>query len=334
MPLTDNLTYTWPGVTNLEYFPQPTERVPDIRSLFRVRAGIDSAEQLHRLLPLEKVTKVNALDGTFTRITSGSTVVERTLDVKDYRMELSFNPEDFVGTVYETALKQGVAQQEIDGTVFEEMLNFIIESAMQRDIFRRASFATTGGAEDFDGFNGIWPLMQGSAAGVGASYDIDAINTGITSIDAAGEAKGILEALYDGADITLDDVEEDNKAFFVTRSLYTAYVKELETNSNEGGWRQLQSGVRMPQFRGVDVVKVSAWDKYVTDGDNTVTDDVLALYTAPENHVIGLDDAASYDEHTIWHSKDDDKIYVRAKYKQGYIYLQPKMQAVSYGTNA
>ena len=77
-------------------------------------------------------------------------------------------------------------------------------------------------------------------------------------------------------------------------------------------------GIPVVRFRGVEVVKLSQWDAAISTF--SLGNPNRALYTTPQNHVVGVERAGDETKADIWYSKDDDIVKTSVKYRMGYQY--------------
>jgi antibiotic biosynthesis monooxygenase (ABM) superfamily enzyme len=55
------------------------------------------------------------------------------------------------------------------------------------------------------------------------------------------------------------------------------------------------------------------------------------IYTTPDNHWIGVSQAADIDGINAWYEKKDRTYYIENQFKLGYQYAHCDLQVVSYG---
>lgn len=177
--ITHNLSFSKESVT--EYFLKPLFIDNDIRDLIDVRTDIKSGEKLDFVDKLQKITKAWAKGTAFTRA-NGITITQKTLTMADLKAEVGQNGHAFLNYVKQAALKKGVDENDISGTIFEEILSELFMQGLAADFRRQVFFnqsnketmssdVPTGTADgDYNQYQGFWDRVL---AGVG-SGDITA----------------------------------------------------------------------------------------------------------------------------------------------------------------
>lgn len=328
--------YTYNGTLLTEIFTKPTVNTPAINDMFRVIPGSKYKIQATLANPLSKIVKA----GTNCVRTAAGTVnlTNTTIDLQDMKMFVEFCAEDFEGSVgnwlAEQALKSGVDVDDISGTQINQIISGLLEDSLRRDEFRIISFGDTNDADaDWSQMDGLWTTLLAND-GEGTSYCVNKTSSFGTGALTDGEALAAFKAAYVGADSILDAIPENQKAFYVTRSVYDNLVASYESISTgsdlQVSWNV--DGIPVVRYRGVPVMKISAWDDYLADATNPLFGDIehLLLYTTRENHVLGVENTADLNRIRSWYSRDDDKYYFDSKMRVGYNYLHCDLQTIAY----
>lgn len=163
--ITHNLTFTKESVT--EYFLKPLFVDSDIRAIVNVRTDLKSGEKLDMISKLSKITKGYAQGTSFTPST-GVTITQKTVSVVTMKAEVFQNGRAFLNYVKQEALKKGYAENDITGTVFEEIVLAVFMRGLMSDLNRQIFFgdtkkevitsdAPTGTLDvDYKEYDGIW----------------------------------------------------------------------------------------------------------------------------------------------------------------------------------
>jgi hypothetical protein len=164
-------------------------------------------------------------------------------------------------------------------------------------------FGAGSGSENFtagtdvdklNGFDGIFKQIYGETQLIagGKHYTEIAKNSGATYVLqelAANEAITAIKSVYNKADSRLR--QRTDAKFLVTRSIYDGIVNDLEGIQNAGGFTQTnEAGISMLKYRGVEVVMMDVWDRFITEYQNngTVTDlPHRIVYTVADNIPVG-----------------------------------------------
>ena len=166
--ITHSLTFYKESVT--EYFLKPLFVESDIRDIITIRTDIKSSEKLDYIGKLDKITKKYAKGTAFTAST-GVVITQKTLTVVDMKAQVNQNGKAFLNWVKQAALKLGVNENNIAGTVFEQIVMSIFIKGIARDLQRQMFFGDvnaetlsggfpTGTANtDYKEYNGFWKRL-------------------------------------------------------------------------------------------------------------------------------------------------------------------------------
>ena len=334
--LQENFNYTYDGTLLTEVFFKPSVSTPALDSMFRIIPGSKYKIQIPRSPILSKIVKAGT--DCLREASAGVTLDNQTVELSPLKMFVEQCAEEFetsVGNILaEQWLKSGVDVNDIGGTELYNTINRLLEDSLRRDAFRIISFGDTLDADaDWNQLDGLWTTLIANSGG-GASYCVNRTGSFGTGSLAAGKALAELKAAYEGADAILDEIPNNLKAFYVTRSVYDNLVSSYESVST-GSDLQVGyqiDGVPFVRYRGVDVVKISAWDQYLADSTSPLfsTTRHLILYTTKENHVLGVENSADLNRIRGWYSLDDDKYYFDSKMRVGYNYVHCDLQTIAY----
>ena len=154
---------------------------------------------------LEKITKAYAEGESFTE-SSGVTISQRTLTVTTVKAQVAQNGKAFLNFVMQSALKKGVAEGDISGTVFEEIVLAVYINALKRDYQRQvflgaanketltatgSLYSPSGTAEaDYNQYNGFWKMIEddfvSGAIPAAQKVDLNVVTTYQTTAAVAG----------------------------------------------------------------------------------------------------------------------------------------------------
>ncbi len=163
--ITHSLTFTKESVS--EYFLKPLFVDSDIRDIVNVRTDLKTGEKLDMISKLSKITKGYAQGTSFTAST-GVTITQKTVTVVTMKAEVHQNGRAFLNYVKQEALKSGYAENDINGTIFEEIILKVFMRGLMADLNRQLFFgdtvkevitsdAPTGTLdEDYKEYDGLW----------------------------------------------------------------------------------------------------------------------------------------------------------------------------------
>lgn len=185
--ITHSLSFTKESVT--EYFLKPLFVDSDIREIVQLRTDLKTGEKLDMISTLSKITKGYAQGTGFTPST-GVTITQKTVTVVTMKAEVRQNGRAFLNYVKQEALRSGWAENDINGTVFEQIVLQVFMRALMADLNAQAFFGDTkkevivsdapnGTLDDnFKEYDGLWTrvINDFDASVIAASQKVD-VNT-------------------------------------------------------------------------------------------------------------------------------------------------------------
>lgn len=336
--LETNFNYTYPGILTTEIFYKPTLQAPALSDIFTIDQGIKDKKRYNLVNQLDKILKPYT---GCTRVFNNNTnnITNTTVQTKEFNVSESWCKDDFTdqltGAYNHLAqewLKTGNRSFDPSGTPINTIIDRILVDALQRDVFRRASFAAGNSSDDdYNQFDGLWDRLIDSSGA--SNYCVvragSALGTGTL---AAGAALTALEAVYAGSNILLKNAP--GKKFWVTRSIWDNYYNSLIGTGavTEQAFENLQKGLTTLTYKGIPVIPVDLWDQFLAESDNPLfaTTRHLILLTIKENHILGVEQASDLNKIEGWYERKDRKFYYEADMKFGYNYLHCDLQTIAY----
>lgn len=319
--LLTNFDYTYPGQLATDVLIKPAIQHPDALGLFRVLTGIRSKRQLNLVNQLGKTLKGAQLCGN-TRVPTGEavTITNRTIEVDKLEMYLEQCFEVFEDTIIEEALDTGLNEADLNGTQIQTIINGLIQTSLRSEFFRLFSFGdkTSGINDYYNPVDGLWPTLIDAAT----TYEVqrEADITALTQT--VGERTfDYLRSMHENAPILLKQVPNAQKKFFVTGNMYENLITTYEDTDMAavGITSRVENGVQTLMFRGIDVVAVYDWDRWIeADG---LGNNCRMIYTSTDNHVIGVENASDRDAYRVNYYDQTDVMQYRAKFKMGYNFV-------------
>lgn len=163
--ITHSLTFNKESVT--EYFLKPLFVDSDIRQIVNVRTDLKTGEKLDMISKLSKITKGYAQGTGFTAST-GVTITQKTVSVVTMKAEVHQNGRAFLNYVKQEALRSGYSENDINGTVFEQIVLQVFMRGLMADLNRQLFFgdvkkevitsdAPTGTLDEhYKEYDGLW----------------------------------------------------------------------------------------------------------------------------------------------------------------------------------
>jgi ATP-dependent Clp protease, protease subunit len=336
--LETNFNYTYPGILTTEIFYKPTLQAPALSDIFTIDQGIKDRKRYNLVTQLDKILKpYTGCDRQFNG--NRQFITNATVQTKEFNVAESWCKDDFTrqleGSFNHLAqewLKTGNKSFDPSGTPINTVIDRILTDALQRDVFRRVSFAAGNSSDnDYNQFDGLWDRLIDSSGG--SNYCVvragSALGTGSL---AAGAALTALEAVYANSNILLKNAP--GKKFYVTRSIWDNYYNSLIGTGavTEAQFENLQKGLTTLTYKGIPVIPVDLWDVFLAESDNPLTGTTrhLILLTVKENHILGVEQGSDLNKIEGWYERKDRKFYYEADMKFGYNYLHCDLQTIAY----
>lgn len=145
----------------------------------------------------------------------------------------------------------------------------------------------------FNTFDGLFKQIQTEIATTDSNYTEITANAGASYTAqalASGDAMSTLKSMYNSADSRL--LDEAGIKFYVTRSLWDAYLNDLESTQNSGAGNTMinEKGQVSLTYRGIPLVKMEIWDRTIKqyeDNGTTLNLPHRAVLSSPSNLRIG-----------------------------------------------
>lgn len=336
--LETNFNYTYPGILTTEIFYKPTLQSPALSDIFTIDQGISFQKKYNLVTQLDKILRpYTGCDRVFNG--NRQLITNTTVVTKEFQVSESWCKDDFTGQltgVYNNLaqewLKTGNKSFDPSGTPINTIIDKVLTDALQRDVFRRVSFAAGNSSDvDYNQFDGLWDRLIDSSGA--SNYCVvragSALGTGALS---AGTALTALEAVYANSNILLKNAP--GKVFWVTRSVWDNYYNSLIGTGavTEQAFENLQKGLTTLTYKGIPVRPVDLWDSFLAESDNplTATTRHLILLTIKDNHILGVEQGSDLNKIEGWYERKDRKFYYEADMKFGYNYLHCDLQTIAY----
>lgn len=336
--LETNFNYTYPGILTTDIFYKPTLTAPALSDLFTIDQNIKFKKQYNLVTELNKIIKpFTGCGGSPNNNLQNITNTE--VLTKEFQMYEGWCKTDFtdqLSGIYNNLaqewLKTGEEQFDPAGTPIDKVIMTVLKDAMQRDIFRRVSFAAGDSSDaDYNQFDALWTRNIDSSGA--ANYCVRRAGSALGTADlSAGNALTYLEQAYAQSNILLKNAM--GKKYCVTRSIWDNYYNSLIGTGavTEQAFSNLQKGLTTLTYKGIPVIPVDLWDSFLGETDNPLNASTrhLIMLTVKENHILGLENGADLNKIDSWYEMKDQKRYYRSSFKLGYNYLHCDLTTVMY----
>lgn len=314
------------------FFLKPVTENPSITDLgFEIIDDVVNNKYIYLNTEMDKITKKRVGCG-WVLTGDGATIYRKLINPVDLQVQLEQCADVFDDTVFRKQMKRGVDVNDLTGTEIEGLLLSFVEPVIVRDALRILLLGDTALADT--NYNQLDGLYKKLSAGVIS----DGINDAgaITDTDLlVANIQATLTRVFNAADIKLRQVPNNQKAFYVTESVWNAWLAWMQTNAAlQSAKDQLVSGLDRLFFQGIELIKLSIVDQYLasdfaTGSPSVITDPHRIIYMKKDNIVLVLDTVARYNEVKFWYEMKEDMNYMRARYMMQVEYKYPEFITIA-----
>ena len=253
---------------------------------------------------------------------------ERTVEVEALKVNLKQCSDELENTIWEESMRKGNDKNNLQGTALSNIALIKIRQGIQLDCSRLFWFGDKSSTNvDYNLVDGMWSVHIPQLVN---DNKIPYINSGSGDPLAADEATDILERMHNNQDIALLGIPDLQKRFFVSRSVYQSYMKDLEQlGGGDAGRTALINGVSTLAYRGIALVQMPYWDQY-DSVDLGRPDSHRVILTTPTNLVIATDLQSSKNSVRIWFDEDSEETKYKVKFKFGTSFVHPSLMVAAY----
>jgi hypothetical protein len=336
---TPSLTYTYPGRLNTELIKPIRIGTPSPGDLFTIIQGVRCGEYLHYVQPLTSVLTKASGDCNPTYTQAGS-ITDRRLETGDYRINLEWCEEEFSAVcniLVEKYVGQGLDAYEIQNNLQSLIFEEVIEAAKQ-DVMKAMFFSDNslgaGNTSIYSSIDGVLVKFRDAETAYCVTPVSNAFPNLHNSTLNANAARDILRQLWGNADIKLKQLPSNQKAIWVTGSVWENYYDSVIDNCcNEGSWKAGQDGIDRLYYRGVELIPLWFADQALeSDTANPWYDEVrhFAIYTAKANHYMGVERSSDLNNLTSCFDCRTNANLIKGRMRFGYNFVQCDLIAWAY----
>ena len=315
----NQITATYGGANLNGIFYEPVFRSDDLMRNYRVIPNVKHKMNVFTAAPLTKIVQSYSTCST-SNTSEDFDIMSKTITAGRCRVALEQCWDEFKDTFIEESYRNGLDVNNLLGTDLADAIVNRAVAGIASDVVRLAWGGDVAGAvAGYAVFDGWMELMKAEV--------VLAKTVLAPAAPTAGEAIGLLRDLYDGAAAALQQVAPADKKFFVTPSIFNAYIANLEGSSADLAVVNLVDGMRRVMFRGVEVVAMYEWDTILADTNpdlfvNAATNYTQgACYCAVENLIIGSDVTDPEGSFKVFYDDLEEKMFFRGYFKLGVQYL-------------
>lgn len=318
---------------------------PEFSQLFTVVTGIKAKQQiailgrLNQMLGLGTGACIN--DGGDTSRTVDSPTQQKLWEPEIVGDQIGLCYTDLDSTFFVWGRKNGIQAPDLTGTDFLLFLESLLTTELKEMILRLFYFGDKDAELIADGgvvtntvniayvnrIDGIWKQVFGIVAGdsarktviTGTTRTLTSINAQATYAQQAFNNTDTTELVVTK---TLTKMTEDadsrlmakaNKRFYVTKSVYDQYKRELKFANVNYTTERIENGVPVLNCDGIELVLVEFWDRMIKLLFNTTTNVHLPhriLLASPENLQLGTEEEANLSQYDVFFDKRLKKTFV------------------------
>jgi hypothetical protein len=297
-----------------------------------VREDVVVKEKMYLVSMQENITRKRLACAEKTN--SGALVLrEKFLTPTNLQIWDQICAEDFGGKVTELARKKGFDINNLEGTQIETLIESLYGPIWKRDMLSIAQFGDTALDPAVSDLNKTLSTMDGLwkqiFAGVAlTSGDPDKITRAVTvpgSLTANYTRDTFLPGLYFGQSELMKQVEDSEKKFVISGSLYENYLQSLMATPNiEGSFLILQDGKPVLYYNGIRVIANRMIDQ------KTTTLKHRGYLIVQGAFQIATDTQQETQVMKTWYSQDTDLNNVQVRYKLAVNYIDGDGLVVGY----
>ncbi len=304
---------SWCGQQANEVLIKPTFLTPEITSMMQVMINIKSRKQLALDSILEDVLQ------------DGTDLSEKFIELCDVKINLDQCAKNLRDSFMEEWLQSGNAINDITGTKVEDYILDKVQNAARIDLFKVIWFGDTNSADTtLSVCTGHWTrLIQSvNAYGINRAGSFNEVLGDCESLD-------IFRTIWKEQSDLLDSRPDNEKYLAVTRSVWENYQKCLEDKCcGDRGVFLTENGTPKLTFRGVEVRKITEWDRIIKAKNLAFPH--RALYTFKDNLVLGTDSLAATNTLEILYNPYTKLNQIDAEFKMGTQFIYNELTVVAY----
>ena len=299
----------------------------EIEDIFETMVLVNNKQQIGYVGAMEDIMQLAGGCGWTPK--GNLSLFERCIEVDEIKVNLELCYDEFKGTVYKQKLKAGTMSDNLEGTIFMQILMTRMVQALRKQMLKVAFFGNKASVDDAVNLtDGMWSVYIPQLV---AGNLIPYINSNSGTPLGAGDGIDLLSAVWENSSNVLSAVPEAQKVFLVSANVYRQYLQDLQNNgvSAAAHLTLLTDGAQRLTFNGIEVKPMYDWQTYAAQflGVNEAN---FVLYTERTNFVLGTDIASPINQAMAWHDEEEEKLKVKSKFYLGFNYKHSDLITVAY----
>lgn len=293
---------------------------------FRVMANVTSKEKLWFITNLKKILQKD--NGCGWNPKDSFDIYNRTIEVRDVKVNMEMCVDEFKGTIFEQTQKSGILRTDLTGTQMGTALIMAVRQALPPDCQGLFWFGDEKSNDPFYNImNGMWTVyLPDLVLNNLAPY----VSTNSGSPLAPGATRALLSKMYKSQSQVLKGLANNKKKFYVTDSIWEGWFDDLESIGGADGKRlQTINGADTLFYRGIELVPDTTWDERMTN-DIGSPDSHLALLTTPDNLILATNVQGDKNTIELWYDRKEETNDLKVKFKLGANFVHPAFFVIGF----
>jgi hypothetical protein len=299
----------------------------EIEELFDVMVFVNKKQKIGYVGLLENI--LATANGCGWNPKGNMSIFDRCIETELVKGDVELCFDEFKDTVYKQLLKKGSQMDDIQGTIFMDLLLTRLVQAVKKQALLVAFFGDKASANtDVNIADGMWSVYIPQLV---ANNLVPYINSNSGTPLGAGDGIDLLNAVYDNATNVLSAVPEGDKVMMVSANVYRQYLKDLQNNGISSNMHlDLQmNGKSSLLFNGIEVKPMYDWQGYASSYQG-INDANYVLYTERKNLVMGTDIESPLTQFVSWFDTTEEKYKAKIKFYMGFNYKHNDLITVAY----
>jgi hypothetical protein len=303
------------------FFDAEVEDIFDTMLLVNKKQNIGYVGEMENILQLG--------DGCGWTPKGAMSIYERCIETEFVKANVELCFDEFKDTVYKQLLKKGTQIDNLEGTIFMDLLLLRMQQAVRKQALLLSFFGDKASANnDVNIVDGMWSVYIPNLVSLNLVPYINS-NSGVPL--GAGDGIDLLQAVWENSTNVLSAVPEAEKVFLVSANVYRQYLADLQNNgiSSNMHLELLMNGTTRLTFNGIEVKPMYEWQSYALAYQG-INDANYVLYTKRDNLVMGTDVTSPLNQVQAWQDWESEKLKAKIKFYLGFNYKHNELITVAY----
>lgn len=337
-------TFHWTGkdVEEILFRPRYLGMKPEERG-FRVIFTVQSSIRLHFFGKLGKILMpyISGFQGG-----SSNAHKVREFTVAEFKAEMAYDKHDYDGMMLEKFFIDGIAQNDIDGTVVMQAEQKIFMDALDADTMRVFWLGDTdkvhiaagtypSGIAYADGdpdkyYNQIDGLLINIINNEAANPTIDQVKYIALPEDlGADDALETMKLVFDGSSKELQKLRDKKLlAYYCTDNFINNYRDTLAADGTEAARVQTIEGIERLTWNGIPLMPMDIDEHIAADFEDFP--DTICILSTPQNFALVINASSSRAEVKMWFNNDENERRQRAQFKMAADFILPELVTIAH----